>query len=101
MSNPAPAFQHYARDWLVATTTLSLAAQGALMRLLSYQWSEGPFTAAMVPTVLNTPEPEASARWTEVATWFPPLLQRAGYYANPELEGKRLEAEQYRERQRE
>jgi len=101
MRNPLPFFQHCGRDWLVATTGLPLAAQGAIMRLLSYEWSEGPFAAAAVRAILNTDELEAARLWAEVApTWFPELPEHAGYHANPELEAKRREAEEYRERQR-
>ena len=34
----APAFQFYPKDWIADTTTLSLAAQGAYIRLLSFAW---------------------------------------------------------------
>ena len=100
MSNPAPAFQHYARDWLVATATLSLRAQGAIMRLLSYQWSEGPFRddPTTMQRILN--EPRDGDLWSEVGEWFPVLPERPGYRGNAELEAKRREDEQYRERQR-
>src|SRR5437899_3414994 len=40
--NRPPAFQLYARDWLVDTAHLSLEDQGAYMRLLCHQWIEGP-----------------------------------------------------------
>jgi uncharacterized protein YdaU (DUF1376 family) len=100
MSNPAPAFQFYARDWFTATATLSLRAQGAIVRLLCFEWSEGPFPAdaAMLQRILN--EPCEPALWREIASWFPELVERSGYHANLELEAKRREAEEYRERQR-
>ncbi|SRR5260370_15395884 len=102
MSNPAPAFQHYARDWLVATTELSLQAQGAVMRLLCYQWSEGAFrdSPAAIQQILNVTEAASTRVWTEIAHWFPVLPDRPGYRANGDLENKRQEDAAYRERQR-
>ncbi len=100
MSNPAPAFQFYARDWYTATATLSLRAQGAIVRLLCFEWSEGPFRTdpATLQRILNEPcEPEL---WRAITDWFPELPERPGYHANLDLEAKRREAEEYRERQR-
>src|SRR5258708_4932947 len=42
MPNKPPAYQHYARDWLVATAGLTLEEQGAFQPLLHYQWIQGP-----------------------------------------------------------
>jgi uncharacterized protein YdaU (DUF1376 family) len=40
----APAYQHYARDWLVDSASLSLEEQAAHQRLLDHQWIEGPLS---------------------------------------------------------
>ena len=40
MAKP-PAFQFYATDWLTGTLELSLAARGAYITLLAYQWDKG------------------------------------------------------------
>jgi len=40
--NKPPAFQFYARDFLVSTMTLSAAEVGAYIRLLAWSWDNGP-----------------------------------------------------------
>ena len=39
--NKPPAFQFYARDWLVGTARLTLEEEGAYIRLLAHQWIDG------------------------------------------------------------
>lgn len=43
--NKPPAFQFYAKDWLVDTARLTLEEEGAFIRLLAHEWIEGHIPA--------------------------------------------------------
>ena len=96
----APAFQLYARDFLVDDTArLSLEATGAYVRLLCHQWINGPLPddLDLLARLVGTTVDRFRLVWAEIGDRFP--VGDDGRRANPELESKRLESIQYRERQ--
>lgn len=103
MNNSAPAYQHYARDWLVGTVRLTLEEQGALQRLLDHQWIAGPLDPdpqELARLVGMTPRKFAPL-WKRLARHFPPSSNgHSGRLANERLEEQRAEQVAYREQQR-
>ena len=95
----APAFQFYARDWLVDTIHLSLAEQGAYIRLLSHEWVEGPLpnNAQEVARRVGVPVDEFTHLWVKLERFFP---LTNGLLANPRLEELRTTTEAYHKQRR-
>lgn len=101
LMNRPPAYQHYARDWLVSTTRLSLEEQGAYQRLLDYEWIEGPLhdDPAELARLLSVTPAVFKRLWRRLATFF----ERGddGLLRNLRLEHDREHQRLYREQQRE
>ncbi len=97
--NPAPAYQCYARDWFVATARLTLEEQGALQRLLAFQWIEGPLPSspAELARLLAVTEKKFARIWRRLAPLFP--ARRDGRRANADLERQRAKQLEYRRMQ--
>lgn len=74
MPSPLPYFQFYARDWLSSSGTrdMSLAARGAYIDLLSYQWEDGdlPDSLPILAKRLGVPVHEFEAIWPELQDSF-------------------------------
>lgn len=95
----APAYLHYAQDWIAGTAHLCLEAQGAFIRLLDHQWVDGPFA--------NDPDeiagrlgisPRRFAKvWQKLARHFP--KNSTGLLANRRLEDERAKQIAYRAEQ--
>ena len=95
MSKP-PAYQHYAKDWLVGTAHLSLEQQGAYLRLLDHQWEDGPLPAspAALARLLGVSLTRFRRVWDDLKRHFP--ADEAGRLANPRLETERTKQETFR-----
>jgi uncharacterized protein YdaU (DUF1376 family) len=74
MSERAPAFSFYAKDFLLGTVTLSLAAKGAYITLLAYQWDNGsvPKDAEARQRILGCTKREAETLWESLGSKFEP-----------------------------
>ncbi len=90
--NKPPAYQHYAKEWLVDTAHLSLEEQGAYLRLLDHQWVNG---------VLPTDERDRAKLLSLTLSAFRRIWRRIGGFfpggLNPALEEIRQEQQKYRE----
>lgn len=100
--NKPPAFQMYARDWLVDITAgMPLEAQGACMRLFCHQWIEGPMPmniAALAQRAGLQPRPFLKLWNDYLKAHFPDIGH--GLVANSWLEDRRRDREAYVEKQR-
>jgi uncharacterized protein YdaU (DUF1376 family) len=85
----APAFSFYAKDFLLGTVTMSLAARGAYITLLAYQWDHGsvPLDADARGRILGCPARQAAAVWAEIASKF--ILGSDRVWRNARLERER------------
>ncbi len=82
--NRAPAFQFYPRDWLdFRVQRMSLAAQGAYIRLLGYMWADGEKQCSIV----DNNELLARAIGATVEEWQS-LRKEIQCDSDPILEGK-------------
>ena len=99
MANKPPAFQFYAKDWLVDTSRLTLEEEGAFIRLLAHQWIEGPLPAdlAQVARILGVGIKKMRALWCTLGKHFPKV--NADAVANRRLEEERRKQMEYREMQ--
>ena len=92
----APAYQRYARDWLVDTASLSLEEQGAYQRLLDHEWIEGPMSGdalELARRVGTTPRKFAKL-WKRLSRFF--VRGEDGLLRNERLEEQREEQARYR-----
>lgn len=91
----APAFQFYARDFLVSTTRMTTAQVGLYIRALSNQWDSGPLPAdeEELARTLISPLAEFRKLWPVVSKKF--VLTDAGYI-NQRLERERAKQEAFR-----
>src|SRR6266566_4681972 len=89
--NKPPAYQHYAKEWLVDTARLSLEEQGAYQRLLDHQWVNGvlPTEERDRAKMLGLTLPAFRRIWRRIGGFFPGGL-------NPRLEEIRQEQQAYR-----
>lgn len=91
-----PAYQHYAKEWLVDTAHLSLEEQGAFQRLLDHQWVNGP---------LPIEDRDRAKLLAVTVIGFRRIWRRIGHYfpagLNPRLEEVRREQQEYREQRAE
>jgi len=85
-----PAFSFYANDFLVGTVTLSLAARGAYITLLAYEWDHGsvPDDPSARARVLGCARRESETLWTRLREKF--FQGDDGAWRNARLEGERL-----------
>lgn len=74
MPSPLPYFQFFARDWLSSSGTrdMSLAARGAYIDLLSYQWEDGdlPDSLPILAKRLGVSTLELESIWPEIEGSF-------------------------------
>jgi len=84
-----PAFQLYARDWLVSTAALSSAEQGVYMRLLCHEWVEGPLPSDehILARLAGESLHQFRGIWRRIERHFPALP--GGGFGNPRLEAER------------
>ena len=96
-----PAFQLYARDWLMSTRHLSPEARGIYMDLLCLSWDKGgipasheglPAYLAVTPAKLKRLWPLISEKWVEA---------EPGVLRNPRQEKQRAEMEELRNKRAE
>lgn len=99
MAQP-PAFQFYAQDYLVGTTTMTLSERGAYMDCLAYQWvSDGiPDDLAALARVMRCTPSEARKVWPAVRRKFEQGPD--GLWRNARLERERADQSAYRESKR-
>ncbi len=99
--NKPPAYQHYARDWLVDTAPLSLEEQGAYQRLLDHEWIEGPMVDNEVELArrISVSVKRFKKVWAGIGRFF--VRGEDGKLRNPRLEHERESQEQYRRSQSE
>jgi len=95
---PPPAFQIYARDFLERTAHLSLAEQGAVIRLLCHQWIRGPLEDRHVGRLLGC-APEEPLPEAVIEEFFP--YNGDGLRADPGLEAYRADLAAYHRKQAE
>lgn len=90
----SPAYQHYAKTWLVATAHLSLEEQGAYQRLLDHQWVDGalPTDERDRARLLGVTLIKWRRLWARLEPLFPNGL-------NVRLEEVRAEQQAYRDAQ--
>lgn len=97
-----PAFQFYPRDWLASPSVMmmTLAEQGAYMRLLSFQWLNGsiPDTDEDRARLFMCSESEAAMIWRNISKHF---VKRDGLLINERMHEQYQEALAFREKQRE
>lgn len=86
-----PWFRFYVREWLtdVRVRAMSLAARGAYIDLLCYQWENGtvPEDLARIARLIGATTAELEQVWPQLADRFPPM--RGGGLQNPRLENER------------
>jgi uncharacterized protein YdaU (DUF1376 family) len=89
--NKPPAFQVYARDWIVDTARLTLEEEGAVARMKAHQWIEGPLPndPAELSRILGLTRARFRRVWGKIGRFFPVIEE--GRVANPELEAQRAE----------
>lgn len=91
----APAYQHYAQDWLVGTAHLTLEAQGAYQRLLDHQWVDGlPNDLEVLQRMLGVDAKTFKRIWKQIEGKFP---VKGGARVNPRLDTERRKQAEYRE----
>jgi uncharacterized protein YdaU (DUF1376 family) len=90
MSEAAPAFSFYAKDFILGTSTMSLAARGAYITLLAYQWDHGsvPADHNEVARLCGCSIRQLEAVWTTVIAKF--HRGTDGLFRNARLERERL-----------
>ena len=96
MTKP-PAFQFYAKDWLTGTLELTLAARGAYITLMAYQWDKGSIPADDKPAmkrVLSCSTRELQTVWKTVKVHF--TRGDDGLWRNSRLEKVRIEQDTHR-----
>lgn len=81
-----PAFQFYAGDFLVSTTTMSNAQVGAYIRLLSHQWVNGgiPADLKLISKIVHENVPRTRGLMIVLGSKF--VLDHTGVLKNPRLE---------------
>ncbi len=91
MTGKAPAYQHYAKEWLVDTAYLTLQEQGAYQRLLDHQWVNGalPPSPRDRAALLGVTPVTFRRIWARIRGFFPDGL-------NPRLEEIRRAQQAYR-----
>ena len=103
MSTQPPAYQHYARDWLVGTAHLTLEEQGAYQRLLDHEWDSGPLLRNhdTLARLLSVDAPTFERLWVRLQHHFVPYGRGRKYMVNKRLEAVRAQQLTYRQRQAE
>lgn len=101
MSNPDfPWFRFYVREWLTdaRVRAMSLAARGAYIDLLCFQWENGsiPEDLAAIARLLGATLVELEEVWPQVGSRFRPA--RGGGLQNPRLEKERIANQRRRNR---
>lgn len=91
----APAFQFYARDFLVGTMPMTTAQVGLYIRALAYSWDAGPLTTDTdeLARTLLCPVAEFRKLWPVVVRKFE---QTDAGFVNRRLEQEREKQEAYR-----
>jgi uncharacterized protein YdaU (DUF1376 family) len=99
MPNKPPAFQFYAKDWLVDTARLTLEQEGAFIRLLAHEWVEGHIPADDYERarVLGVGVKKLRFLWRTLGKHFLPGIN--GGLTNARLEDERRKQSEYRELQ--
>ena len=102
MSGKPPAFQFYASDFLVDTSSWTATQVGAYVRLLCYEWVNGgiPTTNAALSRISGLDERNMQKCWTAVVS---KKFHRDGaeMYVNLRLEEERVKQANFSKRQAE
>jgi uncharacterized protein YdaU (DUF1376 family) len=95
MTDKAPAFQFYAKDFLTGTATMSLAEVGAYVKFLAYQWDVGavPGTSQERARVLGCTPTHERNLWLRLSHKFVAVDEG---YRNLRLERERKKQEDFR-----
>jgi uncharacterized protein YdaU (DUF1376 family) len=98
MSSKPPAFQFYAKDFLVGTMEMSLLEIGAYAKLLAWSWDNGPVPAdeRKRAMILGITERSLRSLWDGIANKW--ASTPAGY-VNERLERQRTLLAEFTERQ--
>ncbi len=100
MPKSSPAFQFYAQDFLVGTMTMSAAARGCYISMLSFSWVNGPIPnttkALTLAMCWGDSDGPFKPLWGEIA---PKWKLGADGWTNDRLEAVRAAQELYREEQ--
>jgi uncharacterized protein YdaU (DUF1376 family) len=96
MPNTLPHFPFWAKDWLASSGTrrLSLAARGAYIDLLCFQWEDGsiPAMRTQCERICGCNANEMQTVWDELLPHFPICADDPTKRANPRLEAERNRA---------
>lgn len=94
----SPAFQFYAKDFLVGTAAMTLVERGAYVTLLAHEWDAGsvPALAPARARVLGCTPAQERKIWQALA---PKFVLQDGAYINVRLEEERRKQAEYRRRQ--
>jgi uncharacterized protein YdaU (DUF1376 family) len=95
MAVAPPAFQFYAGDFLVSTTTLSNAQVGAYIRLLAHQWVNIgiPPDLKLISKIVHETVPRTGRLMDAIRSKF--VLYSDGLLKNPRLEEVRQKQQKY------
>lgn len=99
MATNGPAFQFYARDFIVGTLGMTPAEVGLYIRALAVSWDAGPLPAdeAVLARMLMVPLPEFRKLWRVVGAKF----EATEYgFVNRRLEHERGQQAAFREQQK-
>lgn len=99
MATNGPAFQFYARDFIVGTLGMTPAEVGLYIRALAVSWDAGPLPAdeAVLARTLMVPLPEFRKLWRVVGAKF----EATEYgFVNRRLEHERSQQAAFREQQK-
>lgn len=98
----SPAYQHYVKEWLVGTMSMTLEQQGAYKRLLDHQWDNGgvvPNSCSELAQLVGvSPEVFLERLWPALKSKFPKVR---GGRANRKLEAVYAEQQAFKQRQSE
>lgn len=98
----APAFQHYAGDWIAQTATLTPAARGILSTLRALAWihRQLPMDLAGLARLAQVTRAEMNKAWPSISGWFETAPEGGPWLIEPQLELQRAELERHRESQK-
>lgn len=104
MTQRPPAFQFFARDWLIDEQVmfLSYESKGAYIDLLAHAWLEGSIPADLAKVGIILRDREVADRvWPELAQFWAPHPTLPGRLVNRRQEDERQALEEHQRRQSE
>lgn len=96
MSEAAPAFSFYAKDFMLGIVSMSVAARGVYITLLAYQWDRGSVPADLteLSRICGCSIGQMRKLWPAVVVKFTQGVD--GLYRNARLEAERRKQETWR-----